>query len=65
MDEWVNTGTDRNPRFEHVHPDGTRHKSDRTLPMLSVESETPRYWRARFICRRCRADREQRWQDGA
>ena len=59
MDEWVNVGTERTPRFEHLHADGTRHKSDRTIPMLSVASETPRHWCARFICRRCGADREQ------
>jgi hypothetical protein len=65
IEEWVNVGTERNPRFEHVHADGTRHKSDRTLPMLSAATETPRHWRARFICRRCRADRAERWEDGA
>jgi hypothetical protein len=34
-------------------------KSDRTIPFLT--DETPRYWRARYICRKCRADHERRW----
>jgi|BarGraNGADG00212_1021973.scaffolds.fasta_scaffold151109_2 hypothetical protein len=60
---WVNVGTEQNARFEHVHADGTRNKSDRTIPMLT--DERPRQWRARFICRQCRADLERRWpQDG-
>jgi hypothetical protein len=60
---WVNVGTEQNARFEHVHADGTRHKSDRTIPMLT--DDRPRQWRARFICHQCRADLEQRWpQDG-
>ena len=60
---WVNVGTEQNARYEHVHADGTRHKSDRTIPMLT--DERPRQWRARFICRQCRADLERRWpQDG-
>lgn len=65
MDKWVNVGTESSPRYEHVHPDGTRHKSDRTIPMLAAESEAPRHWRARLICRRCRADREQWWVEGS
>jgi hypothetical protein len=60
---WVNVGTELNERYEHVHADGTRHKSDRTIPMLT--DERPRLWRARFICRQCRADLERLWpQDG-
>ncbi len=63
--EWQNIGSERNPRFEHVHADGTMHKSDRTIPMLTVESRTRRRaWRARVICRECRADLERRWVEG-
>jgi hypothetical protein len=62
-DTWVNVGTEQNVRYEHVHTDGTRHQSDRTIPMLN--DDQPRQWRARFICRECREDLEQRWpQDG-
>ncbi len=57
--EWVNVGTDDKPRYQHVHGDGTRHKTDRTIPFLSTEG--PRTWRARYICRQCRADLERRW----
>jgi hypothetical protein len=60
---WVNVGTELNERYEHVHEDGTRHKSDRTIPMLT--DERPRQWRARFICRQCRADLERRWPQDA
>lgn len=57
--EWVNSGTDQKPRFEHVHADSTRHKTDRTIPFLS--SESPRFYTASYICRQCRADLERRW----
>lgn len=63
--EWHNVGTDSKPRFAHVHADGTMHKSDRTIPFLVDETEGPRRWRARFICRQCRADLERRWSEEA
>jgi hypothetical protein len=57
--EWVNTGTDSKPRYEHIHGDGSRHKTDRTIPYLS--SESPRFYTASYICRACRAAHERRW----
>ena len=57
--EWVNTGSDDQPRFEHVHADETRHKCDRTIPFL--RDETPRFYRPKYICQHCRADLERPW----
>jgi hypothetical protein len=57
--QWVNVGSEQVTRYEHVHADGTRHRTDRTIPMLT--DEQPRRWRARFICRGCRAELELRW----
>jgi len=57
--DWVNTGTDEKPRFEHIHADGSRHKADRTIPFMT--DETPRSWRASFVCRHCPDARESRW----
>jgi hypothetical protein len=57
--EWVNQGTDDKPRYEHLHADGTRHRADRTIPFLT--DEPPRHYRARYICRQCRADLERHW----
>jgi hypothetical protein len=59
--QWVNVGSELNPRYELQHTDGTRHRCDRTIPMLT--DERPRRWRARFMCRLCRAELEQRWPD--
>jgi len=56
---WTNAGTEERPRFEHIHPDGTRHRSDRTIPLLN--DDVPRMWRARVLCRQCRADFELLW----
>jgi hypothetical protein len=33
--------------------------------MLTVETETPRHWKARFVCRDCGAGLEQSWIEGA
>jgi hypothetical protein len=44
----INVGTERNEQYEHVHADGTRNKSDRTIPKLN--DERPRQWRAWFTC---------------
>ena len=63
--EWENVGTDRNPRIEHVHQDGSRSRTDRTIPMLRIESDKPRSWHATFVCRECRAGFEREWQEGA
>lgn len=59
--DWFNVGTEANPRFEHVHRDGTRHKSDRTIPFLN--DGTPRMWRAEYVCRECRNTHERTWLD--
>ena len=32
--DWVNVWTDDKPRYEHLHADGTRHKTDRTIPVI-------------------------------
>jgi hypothetical protein len=61
---WENVGSERNPRFEHVHDDRTRHRADRTIPMLTIATESPRFWHAQFICRECRAEIETRWLEG-
>jgi hypothetical protein len=59
--EWVNVGSDDKPRVEHAHADGTRHKTDRTIPFRN--DETPRVWTASYVCRECRDSHERKWPD--
>jgi hypothetical protein len=63
--EWENVGTERNPRIEHLHQDGKRSKTDRTIPMLRMETGRPRLWHATFVCRECQAALDREWQEGA
>jgi hypothetical protein len=60
-DEWVNIRTERNPKYEHIHEDDTSHETQRTIPIMSVESVSPGEWRASFLCDDCRATYEVHW----